>query len=249
MTKEKVYLMILDGFGEGKDYPGNAEKLAHMKNLEELKSKYPWTLLQASGNAVGLPENTQGGSEVGHFTIGAGRIVFQSLEEINRSIHDGSFFLMPSLVEAMEKVKNTPQTALHLLGMISDSGIHSHLNHLFALLYMAKTFHVGPVYIHAITDGRDVPEKTAKLFIEQIQKKIVELGFSTNPNDIENYAGIATIVGRFTLWIEIPTGIGPKKLMISTHRQLGQKKPIHWRQSITPMPEILKQTITLTQLF
>jgi 2,3-bisphosphoglycerate-independent phosphoglycerate mutase len=197
MNKEKVYLMILDGFGEGKDYPGNAEKLAHMKNLEALKSKYPWTLLQASGNAVGLPENTQGGSEVGHFTIGAGRIVFQSLEEINQSIHDGSFFLMPSLVEAMEKVKNTPKTALHLLGMISDSGIHSHLNHLFALLYMAKTFHIGPVYIHAITDGRDVPEKTAKLFIEQIQKKITELGFSSNPEDTENYAGIATIIGRF----------------------------------------------------
>lgn len=189
--------MILDGFGEGKDYAGNAEKLAQMNNLETLKKNYPWTLLQASGNAVGLPENTQGGSEVGHFTIGAGRVVFQSLEEINRSIVDGSFFLMPSLVEAMERIKNNPKSALHLLGMISDSGVHSHLNHLFALLYMARTFHIGPVYIHAITDGRDVPERTAKQFIEQIQKKIVELGFSEDPNDTENYAGIATIVGRF----------------------------------------------------
>lgn len=189
--------MILDGFGEGKDYAGNAEKLAHMDNLEKLKKKYPWTLLQASGNAVGLPENTQGGSEVGHFTIGAGRIVFQSLEEINRSIHDGSFFLMPSLVDAMESIKRNPKSALHLLGMISDQGVHSHLNHLFALLYMAKTFHIGPVYIHAITDGRDVPEHTAKEFIEQIQKKIAELGFSNDPTNPENYAGIATIIGRF----------------------------------------------------
>jgi 2,3-bisphosphoglycerate-independent phosphoglycerate mutase len=191
---EKVYLMILDGFGEGKDYPGNAVKKARMPNLDRLRSGYPNTLLACSGNAVGLPEGTQGGSEVGHFTMGAGRIVFQSLEDINRSIKDKSFFEKKPLKEAMEKVKKTEKSALHLLGMISDQGVHSQLEHLFALLEMAKANDVGPVYIHAVTDGRDVPERTAAGFIKKIRDKIAELGMDKG---FPKTAKIATIIGRY----------------------------------------------------
>jgi 2,3-bisphosphoglycerate-independent phosphoglycerate mutase len=211
--RPKVYLMILDGFGEGKDYPGNAVKKAKMPNLNGLKAEYPMTLLQASGNAVGLPEGTQGGSEVGHFTIGAGRIVYQTLEEINKSIRDESFFTKKPLLDAAEIVKKGDKAALHLIGMISDQGIHSDIRHLFALLEFAKRNNVGPVYIHAITDGRDVPERSAKPFIEQIQNKIKELGLTgvTTPTASEfanaapgittgkstATATIATIIGRY----------------------------------------------------
>jgi len=200
MNEEKVYLMILDGFGEGKDYPGNAIKKAKMPNLNRLKSEYPNTLLACSGNAVGLPKGTQGGSEVGHFTMGAGRIAFQALEEINRSIADGSFYKKKPFLDAMEKVKKTEKSALHLLGMISDQGVHSHLDHLFALLEMAKKNNVGPVYIHAITDGRDVPERTAAGFIKKIEDKIKELGLDAARTDLPGSppgAKIATIIGRY----------------------------------------------------
>ena len=187
-------MMILDGFGEGKDYPGNAIRKAKMPNLNRLRTEYPLTLLDCSGNAVGLPEGTQGGSEVGHFTMGAGRIVYQALEEINRSIKDGSFFTKKPFLDAIEKVKATEKSALHLLGMISDQGVHSQLDHLFALLELAKKHEVGPVYIHAITDGRDVPERTAAAFIEKIQAKIKELGMDKGS---PQGAKIATIIGRY----------------------------------------------------
>lgn len=194
--------MILDGFGEGKDYPGNAITHAKMPNLNRLRKEYPVALLQAHGEAVGLPAGTQGGSEVGHFTMGAGRIVFQKLEEINRSIKDKSFFQKKPLLKALNKVQKTPKSTLHLLGMISDQGVHSHLNHLFALLEMAKKAKVGPVYIHAITDGRDVPERTAGKFIKQIQAKIHELKMdqpfkTTNGDKLQFQAKIATIIGRY----------------------------------------------------
>ncbi|MCL4481009.1 MAG: hypothetical protein M1445_00040 [Bacteroidetes bacterium] len=146
MNKNKVYLMILDGFGEGKAYKGNAVKLAKMPNLNKLRKTYPLSLLKASGEAVGLPAGTQGGSEVGHFTIGAGRIVFQTLEEINRSIRDKSFFSKKPFLKAIETVKKN-KSSLHLLGMISDQGIHSQLSHLFALLELAKKHKIKNVYI------------------------------------------------------------------------------------------------------
>lgn len=201
MPDQKVYIMILDGFGEGKNYPGNAIQLAHMSYLEKLQKNYPHTLLKSSGEAVGLPEGTMGGSEVGHFTIGAGRVVFQSLEEINQSIKNGSFFQKKPLLDVINKMKESPKSALHLLGMISDAGIHSHLDHLFALLKFAKEQGLGPVYIHAITDGRDVPERTAKQFINAILNKIEELKMD-QPFEIQGekfpyQAAIATIVGRY----------------------------------------------------
>lgn len=181
---KNVLLIILDGFGEGKAYPGNAITLAKTPTITALKKKYPWMLLKASGEAVGVPEGTQGGSEVGHFTIGAGRIVLQQIEEINRAMKDGSFFKKPTLLEACKK------KTLHLLGMISDQGVHAHLAHLFALLELAKRQKVEHIFIHAITDGRDVHERSAIGFIKQIQEKIRELG-------LQNCAKIATIIGRY----------------------------------------------------
>lgn len=187
---KNVLLIILDGLGEGKAYPGNAVYLAKTPTLTKLRKKYPWMLLKASGKAVGIPEGTQGGSEVGHFTIGAGRVIFQSLEEINRSIADESFFEKPALRQACERVKKGDKAALHLIGMISDQGVHSDIQHLFALIELAKREGVPKVYIHAITDGRDVPEQCAAKYIKQIQNKIRQLG-------LEKVAKIATIIGRY----------------------------------------------------
>lgn len=180
--KEKVLLMILDGYGEGPKNPGNAAHSAKTPNLDELRKKYPHTLLQTDSEAVGLPKGTQGGSEVGHFTIGAGRIIWQSLEEINRSIRNGKFFKLKDLKKAAANAKKYG-SKFHILGMISDEGVHSHINHLFALLDFAKKEGLKKVYIHAITDGRDVPERSADKYIRMIQK--------------HGFGGIATIVGRY----------------------------------------------------
>lgn len=193
---KKVLLLILDGFGEGKNYPGNAVTLAKTPTLDALKKNYPWTTLKASGEAVGIPAGTQGGSEVGHFTMGAGRVIFQTLETINRSIKDGSFFKKEALLEACRRVreanaegkKAAAQTGLHLIGMISDQGVHSHLPHLFALLELAAQEKATPVYIHAILDGRDVPERSATKYLKMVQEKIAALKID---------AKIASIVGRY----------------------------------------------------
>ncbi len=193
----KALLIIFDGFGEGNPSdPGNAQELADMKFYKSLKQKYPNTTLKAIGNAVGLPEGFMGNSEVGHFTIGAGRVIFQSFEKINKSIQDGDFFTKEALLNAVKIVKNNKscpngsfrRAKIHLLGMISDEGVHAHIDHLFALFEFCKRNGITEnVYIHAITDGRDVPERSAKKYIEQILQKINEYGFGE----------IATICGRF----------------------------------------------------
>jgi 2,3-bisphosphoglycerate-independent phosphoglycerate mutase len=179
---KKVLLMILDGYGEGPAGKGNAAKLADTPFLDELRKKYPTTLLKSDSKAVGLPKGTQGGSEVGHFTMGAGRMVWQSLEEINRSIKNGGLFKMPALKKAVSNAKKN-DSKLHIMGMISDEGVHSDINHLFALLKFAKSQGLKKVYIHAITDGRDVPERSVKKYIRMIQK--------------QGFGKIATIVGRY----------------------------------------------------
>lgn len=182
----KTLLVIIDGYGEGKDYPGNAVTRANTPFLRELKSKHPITLLKAHGQAVGLPKGTMGGSEVGHYTIGAGRVVWQSLERINRSIQDGIFFENKAIKAALQNCRRHDST-LHLLGMISDAGIHAHINHLFALLDGAKRAGIGKVAIHCITDGRDVPEKSALRFIAKIEKHLQALGIGK----------IASVIGRY----------------------------------------------------
>lgn len=190
----KALLIILDGFGEGKDYEGNAITRAKTPNLDRLRKEYPFSLLKSHGNAVGLPENTQGGSEVGHFTMGAGRVVYQSLEMINRSIQDGTFFQKKPLLDACEYVKKTPKAALHLLGMISDQGVHATIEHLYALLELAKSQKITKTYIHAITDGRDVPERSAEKYISALQDKIQALGMGKGSG---TEAILATICGRY----------------------------------------------------
>lgn len=186
MEKSKVMLVVIDGYGEGKDYPGNAVKKAKTPYLNELRKKHPQTYLKASGEAVGLPKGTMGGSEVGHYTIGAGRTVYQTLERINKDIRDGSFFKNKALLSAIKHVKKKKST-LHLLGMISDAGVHSHINHLFALLELCKKEGIHDVAIHCITDGRDVQEKSAQKYIKKIQQVTKKIGIGS----------IASIVGRY----------------------------------------------------
>ena len=179
-----VTLVVLDGFGCNKSRFGNAIKACGTPNLKKLLKKYPHTKLLASGNAVGLPEGQMGNSEVGHLTLGAGRVILQNLEKINQKIDDGSFFSMPVLKEAMEHAKKN-NSSLHLLGLLSDGGVHSHISHLQALLSMAKEYDLSKVYIHIITDGRDTKPTYGQFFVEDL------LEFVEGSN-----AKIATICGR-----------------------------------------------------
>ena len=184
--KNKVLLIICDGFGEAPPGPGNAITLANTPNIDMLRKKYPFDHLECFGEAVGLTEGSMGGSEVGHFTIGAGRIVPQFLLAINWAIEDGSFFEKPPLLKTFQHVKDKKKK-LHLLGMISDKGVHSHIDHLLTLLDWAAKEKLENVYVHCIADGRDVAERSIKPFIKQIEDKIKETGVGK----------IATIIGRY----------------------------------------------------
>ena len=183
---KKTLLIILDGYGEGKDFKYNAVTRSKTPFIDELRKSYPTTLLKCKGEDVGLPKGSMGGSEVGHFTMGAGRVVYQSLEEINKSIKKKDFFKLKELKKAAKYCREK-NAKFHVLGMISDQGVHSHLNHLFALLKFAKAEKLKKVYIHAITDGRDVPEKSANKFIRKINAEIKKLKLGK----------IATVVGRY----------------------------------------------------
>lgn len=183
---KKVLLCILDGFGHGKPYAGNAIENANAPFFKELFASKPWTLLNASGEDVGIPAGTQGGSEVGHLTMGAGRIVLQPLQEIDAAIADKSFFQKPALLAAAEHARKN-NAAFHILGMISDQGVHADLDHCLALLDFAKEQGLAKVYVHGITDGRDVPPKSAKAFIERLEAHMQKLGTGR----------LATLVGRY----------------------------------------------------
>ena len=179
-----LLLAILDGWGYRKEKYGNAIAYAHTPNMDSFMEKYPFTILQAGGAAVGLPEGQMGNSEVGHINIGAGRIVYQDSLRILKAIEDGSFFENDVLKKAMEKAK---KTNLHLIGLIGSGGVHALPEHLFALLKMAKENGVINVNIHCFTDGRDTPPKSALEHVKQIQRKIDEIGVG----------GITSIVGRY----------------------------------------------------
>ncbi len=181
-----VMLCILDGFGYNPGDYGNAIKAAHTPNLDRYLNEYPHTLIGASGLDVGLPDGQMGNSEVGHTNIGAGRIVYQELTRITKSIKDGDFFANPALVEAIDHAKTTGH-ALHLMGLVSDGGVHSHNTHLYALLQLAKQRGLSEVYVHAIMDGRDVPPESGKGYIEELLAKMDEIGAGK----------IATISGRY----------------------------------------------------
>jgi len=183
---KKVLLVILDGFGEAPEAPGNAIANANTPNLDKLRQEFPFGILQASGEAVGLPAGNMGGSEVGHFIIGAGREVPQYLLNINRDIESGEFFKKEAYVEAMEYAKKNDKK-MHLLGLLSDKGVHAHIDHLFALLKMAKQFELTKVYVHALADGRDVRSQSVKKYIKMLQDKMDELGVGK----------LATVIGRY----------------------------------------------------
>lgn len=185
-TVKPNLLMILDGYGAGADYKGNAINLADKKNIDALFEKYPHTTIGASGMNVGLPEGQMGNSEVGHLNIGAGRIVYQELTKITKEINDGLFFHNVALVEAMDHaIANN--SALHLLGLLSDGGVHSHITHLFALIDMAKEKGVKNLYIHALLDGRDVPPQSAGIYFEMLEDYLAKAGIGQ----------IASISGRY----------------------------------------------------
>lgn len=175
MAKQPTALIILDGFANRESEHGNAVKQAHKPNFDRYYEKYPTTQIEASGLDVGLPEGQMGNSEVGHMNIGAGRIVYQSLTRINKSIEDGEFFDNTVLNNAVKHVKDNG-SALHVFGLLSDGGVHSHYKHLFAILELAKKQGIDKVYVHAFLDGRDVDQKSALKYIEETEDKFKELG-------------------------------------------------------------------------
>ena len=186
INKRPTMLMILDGFGLSDKTVGNAIAQASTPNLDEIFAKYPGTKLNASGLAVGLPEGQMGNSEVGHLNIGAGRIVYQELTRITKAIEDRSIFDNPALNAAMDHALSK-NSSLHLLGLLSDGGVHSHINHLFALLDMAKQKGLTKVYVHCFLDGRDVPPRCAKEYISALENHMNQIGLGE----------IALISGRF----------------------------------------------------
>lgn len=186
MSKKPMMLVILDGWGHREDKEANAIYLAEPYNFNSLWDKYPHTLLKCSGLDVGLPDGQMGNSEVGHLNMGAGRIVYQEITRITKSIEDESFFENLQFVKAAEYAR-THKGALHFMGLLSDGGVHSHLEHLFALLRFAKMQAIDKVYIHAFLDGRDVGPQTAEEYIDKLVKRMQAMGIGQ----------IATIGGRF----------------------------------------------------
>ncbi|MDP6671125.1 MAG: 2,3-bisphosphoglycerate-independent phosphoglycerate mutase [archaeon] len=182
----KVVLIVQDGWGIAPEGDGNYIAMAKTPYFDSYLKKYPHCENLAAGNAVGLPTGSQGNSEVGHLHMGAGRIVWQMYEKINKEIENGEFFKNKVLLNAIKHAKENG-SVLHLLGMCSDEGVHSHLNHLIALLEMAKENAVEKVAIHFIADGRDVPEKSAAEYVKIIEDKAMELGIGK----------IASIAGRY----------------------------------------------------
>lgn len=176
----------MDGFGIAPPSDGNAISRAATPRLDAIFAENPYTTLSASGMSVGLPEGQMGNSEVGHTNIGAGRVVFQDLPRISNAIKDGSFFENPAYVEAMDNAKRSGK-ALHILGLLSDGGVHSHIDHIFAALDMAKRRGLERVYVHCFLDGRDVPPTSGSGYVSRLCEKCAELG----------NAKVADLQGRF----------------------------------------------------
>ena len=201
MANKPVMLVILDGWGLSQNEEGNAIYLARKPFYNQLKKEFPHCVLKCSGEDVGLPAGQMGNSEVGHLNIGAGRVVYQELTRINRSIRLGEFAKNTVLNEAIDKAVQK-NSALHLMGLLSDGGVHSHIEHLFALMDAAKAKGVKKLYIHAILDGRDVPPANAGEYLESLEKKIEEIGLGQ----------IATVSGRYytmdrdTRWERVEKG-------------------------------------------
>ena len=186
LSMKKIVLLILDGWGLSDDIKYNAIAQAKTPNFNYLWDNFPHTKLEASGRAVGLPEGQMGNSEVGHLNIGAGRIVCQDLEKINKAVEDNLLEKNPLLIQVFEKVKKYNST-LHIKGLVSPGGVHSHTDHLYALINLAKKAGVPRVFVHAFTDGRDTPPKSAEKYIEELEKVCKESGI----------ACVASVSGRY----------------------------------------------------
>lgn len=184
--KKPLLLCIMDGFGINEAEKGNAIKAANTPNLDKLFATYPNTQLSASGMAVGLPDGQMGNSEVGHTNIGAGRIVYQELTRITKSIQDGDFFENEALTAAVENAKKN-NTALHILGLVSDGGVHSHNSHIYAIVELAKRMGLEKVFVHCFLDGRDVPPASGKDFVNDMQDELLKIGVGK----------VATVMGRY----------------------------------------------------
>lgn len=185
-TSSPLVLVILDGWGLAEKKEGNAIAQARTPNMDRLLEKYPSTVLESSGEAVGLPDGQMGNSEVGHLNLGAGRVVFQELTRISRSIKDGSFYNNDVLLNAVEHVREKG-TALHLMGLLSDGGVHSHIEHLYALMELARDQGIKNVFIHAFLDGRDVPPDNALEYIIPLEERIKKM----------ETGAVATVMGRY----------------------------------------------------
>ena len=186
MKKTPYAIIIMDGYGLNPDANGNAIAMDGSLNVHALQKEYPSATLGASGRSVGLPDGQMGNSEVGHLNMGAGRIVYQDLTKITKEIEDGEFFENPALIHAMDSAKNNNKQ-LHLWGLLSDGGVHSHITHLFALLEMAKRRGVPQTFVHCFMDGRDVSPTSGAGFAEQLQAEMDKLG----------YGKIASVCGRY----------------------------------------------------
>jgi len=184
--KNKVILTILDGWGIGADYAGNAIAQANIPNFKKLIEQYPNTTIYADGLHVGLPEGQMGNSEVGHLNLGAGRIVYQELTRINKSIDDGDFFENEEFLNAVKHVKEN-NSALHIYGLLSDGGVHSAMKHIYGLIELAKRNNIEKLYVHAFLDGRDTPPQSAIDYLKEVEAKLKE----------NNLPQIATISGRY----------------------------------------------------
>ncbi len=186
MSKKPVVLMILDGYGLNEKKEGNAVALADTPVMDRLMAEYPFVRGNASGMAVGLPDGQMGNSEVGHLNMGAGRIVYQELTRITKEIQDGTFFENPALLKAVENCKKN-NSSLHLMGLLSDGGVHSHNTHLYGLLELAKRNGLEKVYVHCFLDGRDTPPSSGKEYAEALATEMEKIGVGK----------IASVMGRY----------------------------------------------------
>ncbi len=186
MSKKPVVLMVLDGYGLNENPEGNAIAMAKTPVMDKLMAECPFVKGNASGLAVGLPDGQMGNSEVGHMNIGAGRIIYQDLTRITKDIEDGVFFDNQGILTAMENCKKN-NSDLHLWGLLSDGGVHSHITHVYGLLEMAKKNGLENVYVHAFLDGRDTPPASAKSYVEKLEEKMAEIGVGK----------VASLCGRY----------------------------------------------------
>ncbi|MDG5471684.1 2,3-bisphosphoglycerate-independent phosphoglycerate mutase [Jeotgalibacillus sp. ET6] len=229
MSKAPVALIILDGFALRDEKEGNAVAQANKPNFDRYWAEYPHNMLTASGEAVGLPDGQMGNSEVGHLNIGAGRTVYQNLTRINISIRDEDFYNIPEFLLAVENAKRHNK-ALHLMGLLSDGGVHSHYNHLFALLKLAKEHGLTKVYVHGFLDGRDVGPSTALTYIEDTEAQMEDLGVG----EFASISGRYFAMDRDNRWERVEKayrvmvdGVGPAHATAREGVEASYEKEVH----------------------